>query len=103
MEFLLLVKLHGRVDQAGSPNIISQMILGQGESVNDLADGYSLGLAFFSQLGVTRFDVPFRFAVQPQTEILVHIVGAIMNRSTGKPVVSRRMQVGLKVFDQGAR
>jgi hypothetical protein len=103
MEFLLLVKLHGRIDQAGSPNIISQMILGQDESENDLIDGDSLGLAFLAQLGVARFDILFRFAVQPQAEILVDMVGAIVDCLSGKSVVRRGARVGLKVFNQGAR
>jgi hypothetical protein len=29
LEFLLLIKLDGRIDQAGGPNIIAEMILGQ--------------------------------------------------------------------------
>jgi hypothetical protein len=78
------------------------MILGQGESENDLTDGDSLGRAFFSQLGVTRFDILFRFAAQPQAEILVDMVGAIVNRLSGKSVVRRGARVGLKVVNQGA-
>jgi len=78
------------------------MILRQGEGVDNFAQRHPLSLALLPQLSVSRFDILFGLAVQPQAEVLVHVIGAKAYRLPGEFVVRDGTRVGLKVFNQSA-
>ena len=98
IEFQLLVKLHGAIDEASRANVVSQVILDQDKSINDLAEGDILGMAFPAQVAIAGFDLVVRLVAKPFPEVAINVVGAVMKLLMGKLVIGLSMRVALKVF-----
>ena len=84
IEFQLLVKFHGAIDEASRANVVPQVILDQNKSINDFAEGDILGMAFPAQLAIAGFDPVVRLVAKPFPEVSINVVGAVVKLLMGK-------------------
>src|SRR5260370_23284300 len=86
-EFLLLVEFHGRVPEPAPAQVLQQTLLGHNQRPRDLLKRNVFRGAFHPEFVVAGLNRLIGLLPEPQAEVVVNLVAAIVNFVAGEFVI----------------
>jgi len=100
LEFPVAMQVNSRIHHAADVNVLLEMVFGQAQRVNDLAERNPFCKPPLPQLSVNRLNSRFGFVAEPSSKVAINIIGSMVQLFTSKDLVMWRVTVAHQITDE---